>query len=163
MKTIVPFIVVILSAFGCRSNRQYAKVHPDSVVIRIAEIEIDSAYTEEYFAILMKEAEASVRLEPGVISIFPMYRKENPSEIKILEIYANKAAYQSHLQTPHFKHYKTSTLNMVKSLNLIDMKALDPGKMARIFKPKKLNRVFFHDWAVNPSFAGVPPSVTPND
>jgi quinol monooxygenase YgiN len=66
-----------------------------------------------------------------------MFQKENPTEIRILEIYAGKEAYESHLQTPHFKHYKTSTLNMVKSLRLVDMDAIDSETMPMIFRKIK--------------------------
>ena len=66
-----------------------------------------------------------------------MYQKENPTEIKILEIYADKEAYESHLETPHFKHYKTSTLKMVNSLKLIDMNAIDGDSMPMIFEKIK--------------------------
>jgi len=107
------------------------------MMIRIAEVEIDSNYLESYKNILAEEAEASVRLEPGVISIYPMHQKESPTKIRILEIYANKEAYKSHLETPHFLKYKKSTLKMVKSLQLIDMKAIDPETMPEIFH--KLN------------------------
>ncbi|QMU31620.1 antibiotic biosynthesis monooxygenase [Adhaeribacter radiodurans] len=103
------------------------------MIVRLSEIEINSNSLEEYNKILREEAEASVRLEPGVISIFPMYEKENPNQIRILEIYASKEAYESHLKTPHFQKYKTSTLNMVKSLKLIDMKAIDADTMKKIF------------------------------
>jgi quinol monooxygenase YgiN len=95
-------------------------------MIRLSEITIDSNYVEEYKAILQEESRASVKLEPGVVSIFPMFEKENPTEIRILEIYASREAYESHLKTPHFQKYKTSTLKMVKSLKLIDMKSIDP-------------------------------------
>jgi hypothetical protein len=47
--------------------------------VRISEIGIDADYLEEYKAILKEEAELSVRLEPGVIAIFPMYQKDNPT------------------------------------------------------------------------------------
>ncbi len=107
------------------------------MMIRISEIEIFPADLEEYSAILKEEAAASVKLEPGVISIFPMYQKENPTQIRILEIYANREAYESHLKTPHFQHYKTSTLKMVKSLKLIDMNALDSQIMVEIFRKLK--------------------------
>jgi len=69
-----------------------------------------------------------------VISIYPMYQKENPTEIRILEIYADKKAYEAHLETPHFKHYKTTTLKMVKSLKLVDMSAIDDQTMPMIFE-----------------------------
>ncbi|KAA5540315.1 antibiotic biosynthesis monooxygenase [Adhaeribacter rhizoryzae] len=103
------------------------------MIIRISEIEIDSKYLNEYNKILQEEAEASVRLEPGVISIFPMYQKEHPNQIRILEMYANQTAYAAHLKTPHFQKYKTTTLKMVKSLKLIDMQALDADTMKEIF------------------------------
>jgi quinol monooxygenase YgiN len=105
----------------------------NEMMVRISEIEIHSNYLAEYTAILQEEAEASVRLEPGVLSIFPMYRKEHPTEIRILEIYASREAYESHLKTPHFERYKTTTIEMVRSLKLVDMVAIDPESMARMF------------------------------
>jgi quinol monooxygenase YgiN len=109
----------------------------NEMIIRISEIEIDSDYLEEYNRILQEEAEASVRLEPGVISIFPMFQKENPGQVRILEIYAHKEAYESHLKTLHFQKYKTTTLKMVKSLKLMDMKAIDAETMTKIFSKLK--------------------------
>ena len=106
---------------------------PQGMMVRISEIQIDPARLDEYNAILKEESEASVRLEPGVISIFPMYQRENPTEVRILEIYASRAAYESHIQSPHFQKYKTTTLPMVKSLKLVDMEALDPATMPTIF------------------------------
>lgn len=104
------------------------------LMVRIAEIEIIPEYLEAYKEILKIEAAASVKLEPGVIVIFPMYEKEHSTRVKILEIYADKAAYHTHLKTPHFLHYKTETLKMVKSLKLVEMTALDTETMLNIFK-----------------------------
>ncbi|MBD0851848.1 antibiotic biosynthesis monooxygenase [Maribacter arenosus] len=104
------------------------------MMVRIAEIEVEPDYLEEYISILKEEAEASVRLEAGVICIYPMFQKENPNQIRLLEIYADNTSYESHLQTPHFKHYKESTLPMVKSLQLVDMESIDQKTMANIFK-----------------------------
>ena len=106
-------------------------------MIRISEIEIDSNYVEAYKAILKEESRASVKLEPGVISIYPMYQKENPTQVRILEIYASREAYELHLKTPHFQGYKTTTLKMVKSLKLIDMEAIDRETMPEIFRKLK--------------------------
>jgi 4-carboxymuconolactone decarboxylase len=107
-------------------------IEPD-MLVRISEIEIIPEYLEEYKTILEKESSESVKLESGVIAIYPMFQKENPLQIRIIEIYANQKAYKSHLQTPHFQHYKTRTLKMVKSLKLVDMTALDPNTMPLIF------------------------------
>ncbi|MFD2287983.1 carboxymuconolactone decarboxylase family protein [Pedobacter petrophilus] len=107
------------------------------MMVRISEIEILPEYLAEYNAILKEESSASVKIEPGVLAIFPMFQKESPNQIRIIEIYANKAAYQSHLTTPHFKQYKTATLKMVKDLKLIDMNSLDEASMTEIFKKLK--------------------------
>ena len=127
-----------LTSFGNLTSpddeiKQKEEFNFDDMMIRMAEIEVDSNYLEEYIRILKEESAASVRLEPGVVCIYPMYQKENPTAIRLLEIYANKEAYESHLQTPHFKHYKTATLKMVRSLKLIDMEAIDKGTMPTIF------------------------------
>jgi quinol monooxygenase YgiN len=109
----------------------------NNMMIRISEIEIDSIYLKEYINILQKESKASVQKEPGVIAIFPMYQKENPTQVRILEIYADKTAYDNHIKSSHFQEYKTSTLKMVKSLKLIDMNSIDPETMVELFR--KLN------------------------
>ncbi|GAB3319981.1 hypothetical protein GCM10027299_13210 [Larkinella ripae] len=111
-------------------------IEPD-LMVRIAEIEVAPEHLEAYKAILKEEAAASVKQEPGVIAIFPMFQRENPTQIRLLELYANRAAYQAHLKSPHFQKYKTSTLKMVKSLKLVDMASLDPETMPEVFKKFK--------------------------
>src|SRR3569832_929490 len=99
------------------------------MMIRISEIEIHPEHLEEYKRILQEESRASVKLEPGVVAIFPMSQEANPAQIRILEIYDSHEAYESHLQTPHFRKYKAETLKMVKSLKLVDMTAIDAEAM----------------------------------
>ncbi|MCE6991241.1 carboxymuconolactone decarboxylase family protein [Dyadobacter sp. CY323] len=107
------------------------------MMVRISEIEIVPEFLNEYNAILKEESSASIEKEPGVIAIFPMNAKDQPTQIRIVEIYADSAAYQSHLKTQHFQHYKTTTLKMVKSLKLVDMHSLDQETMLEIFKKLK--------------------------
>ena len=116
------------------SRPPQAPVRRDGMLVRMSEIEIFPKDLARYKAVLKKEAAASVRLEPGVVAIFPMSERERPAQIRILEIYASRGAYESHLKTPHFQEYKTTTLKMVKSLRLVDMETLDAGTMGRIFK-----------------------------
>jgi quinol monooxygenase YgiN len=107
------------------------------MMVRIAEIQVEENNLKQYKAILNEEAEASVRLESGVIAIVPMYRTENATAFSILEIYASREAYESHLKTPHFQHYKSATLHMVKSFKLVEMQVLDAQTMTRIFAKMK--------------------------
>ncbi len=107
------------------------------MMIRMAEIDVDSKYISEYSAILKESAETSMRLEKGVIAIFPMFQKENPTQIRILEVYLNKESYEAHLQTLHFKHYKTTTLKMIKSLKLVEMQPIDVETMQKMLSKIK--------------------------
>lgn len=93
-------------------------------IVRLAEIEVEPEYLEEYMAFAKEVGETSVKVEPGVLTLFSMQTKEDPCKIYILEIYANQEAYQSHIQTAHFKKYKEGTAKMVKSLKLIDVNPL---------------------------------------
>ncbi len=131
------FLPALLCGSCDKPNLNNKTFNAGNMMIRMAELEIDSAYIDEYIAILKEEAAASVRLEPGVVCIYPMFQKESPTQIRLLEIYANKEAYEAHLQTPHFQHYKTTTLEMVKSLKLIDMSAIAPETMPEIFSKLK--------------------------
>ncbi|MEL4308839.1 putative quinol monooxygenase [Joostella sp. CR20] len=134
MKKLSLLCIAITLFISCTEESVSKKsFNTDEMMVRIAEIEVDSLYLEEYMSILKEEAKASVAIEPGVISIFPMFEKDTPTKIKILEIYADKKAYELHLETPHFKHYKTSTLKMVKNLKLIEMSSMDFETMPMIF------------------------------
>jgi quinol monooxygenase YgiN len=91
-----------------------------SRVVRLAELHIDPSQLEEYKAALRDEIEASIRLEPGVLTLYAVSVRGDPAQIRIFEMYADAAAYEAHLQTQHFKKYKTGTRGMVKSLVLVE-------------------------------------------
>src|SRR6476659_7445734 len=75
-------------------------------IVRIAKLQIDSMQLETYRAALRAEIETSIRVEPGVLTLYAVEEKKRPGYITIFEVYANDAAYKSHLETPHFKKYK---------------------------------------------------------
>ncbi len=133
--------LVLLASAGGQATRENGVPAPANsqevnkgMLVRISEIQINPEHLDEYKAILKEEAAASVKLEPGVVSIYPMSKRDDATEIRILEIYANRQAYETHLRTPHFQKYKTTTLKMVKLLKLVDMDVMDPETMRRIFK-----------------------------
>ena len=67
-----------------------------------------------------RRAPAEPGLEPGVLTLFAVSVKDHPTQIRMFETYADMAACEAHLQTPHFKMYKIGTQHMVKSLTLIE-------------------------------------------
>ena len=93
-------------------------------IVRLAEIEIYPDKLDEYLSFAEEVGRVSMATEPGVIGLFSMCDKSDASKVYILEVYADKEAYQAHLQTAHFKKYKGGTSNMVKSLKLIDTNPL---------------------------------------
>ena len=109
----------------------------DGLIIRIAEIEVHKKYLNEYLAAAHEVGATSIKEEEGVICIFPMQVKDKPTTIRIVEIYRDESAYQSHLQTSHFLAYKQGTLHMVKSLRLVPVDALAPEAMPLIFEKIK--------------------------
>jgi len=127
----------VIIAFFFVNNTAHAQQH--EMMLRISEIEIHPQYLEEYKMSLEVEAEASVSLEKGVIAIFPMFQKDNPTQVRILEMYKDQEAYQCHLKTEHFLKYKTTTFHMVKALKLVDMDALDLDAAGHIFKKMPAN------------------------
>ena len=98
-------------------------------IVRLAEIEVFPEKMEAYLAYAKEVGTVSMNCEPGVIGLFSMQDKSNPSKVYILEVYADQAAYQAHLQTAHFKKYKEGTASMVKSLKLIETDPLVTAKL----------------------------------
>jgi len=89
-------------------------------IVRIAELEIDPDQVAAYKIALKEEIETSIRVEPGVLTLYAVSVKDHPNQVRLFESYSNQAAYQSHLQTAHFRKYKVQTQSMVKSLTLIE-------------------------------------------
>ena len=107
---------------------------PTNAIYRIAEIEVKPEFLDDYLAAAATVGATSVREEPGVLCIFPMQDAEKPTSIRILEIYRDESAYKSHLETPHFRAYKTGTPHMIKFLRLAPMRPLDATLPPDVFR-----------------------------
>jgi quinol monooxygenase YgiN len=103
----------------------------DKRTVRLAELEIYPDQLNAYKTALKEEIEASIRTEPGVLTLYAVSVKAHPEQIRLFETYRDVASYQAHLQSPHFKKYKEQTQEMVKSLTLLDT---DPIMLGSKFK-----------------------------
>jgi quinol monooxygenase YgiN len=99
--------------------------------IQIAEIEIDASQIDAYTAAVKEHIETAVRVEPGVLVLYAVSEKSDPSRVKVFEIYRDIDAYRLHLESDHFKRYKATTETMVKSLKLIRTDAISLGAKSR--------------------------------
>jgi quinol monooxygenase YgiN len=87
--------------------------------VQIAELTVDPAQLENYKAAAREQIDTAIRVEPGVLALYMVADKDNPSRIHVFEMYADTDAYKAHLEAAHFKKYKTTTQSMVTSLNLV--------------------------------------------
>ena len=99
--------------------------------IQIAEIVVDPAQIDSYKTAVAEQIEAAVRLEPGVLVLYSVSKKDNPSQITVFEIYRDREAYLAHLQAPHFLNYKATVEKMVQSLKLIPVDPVVLGSQAK--------------------------------
>jgi quinol monooxygenase YgiN len=114
---ITSFIFITMLTFG------YTPVtaQQEERKVRIAKIEIYPAYIEQYRVALAEHAKTAMQVEPGVLALQAVYDKAHPTMVTVFEVYASEDAYQAHLKTPHFLKYKSGTLKMVKSLELVEV------------------------------------------
>jgi len=88
--------------------------------IRLAELEIDPARLEEFSAAIRDGIETAIRVEPGVLALHAVFEKDDPARVRVFEIYTDEGAYRTHLQTPHFLRFRTTTETMIRSRRLLD-------------------------------------------
>ena len=121
MTIIALFILTLLLATKVMAQER-------NQMVRLAKIKVDSLQLEKYNAALKEQMATAVRMEAGVLTYYAVADKNDPSNITILEIYADSAAYKSHIETPHFKKYKETVKDMVQSLKLIDATFIGSAK-----------------------------------
>jgi len=105
---------------GCLWVGSVFAAPPAEQVVRIAQLVIDPAQLAAYQAAVKEEMADSVRLEPGVIAIYSVAEKDHPNRLHFFEIYADEAAYQSHIASAHFQKYVKTAQSMILSRVLIE-------------------------------------------
>ena len=101
--------------------------------VRLSKVEVYPEYLDEYMKYATEVGEISLRTEPGVLTMYAVSEKENPRRITILETYASREAYESHVASEHFQKYKQGTLHMVKTRVLSDQTPLNPANRINNF------------------------------
>jgi quinol monooxygenase YgiN len=114
------FVFIMILTIG----HSMASAQQANQKVRIAKIEIYSAYLDEYRTALAVHAKTAVQVEPGVLALEAVYDKVHPTRVTVFEVYASEETYQAHLKTPHFLKYKNTTLKMVKSLELVEVASI---------------------------------------
>src|SRR6185295_16917652 len=71
-------------------------------IVRLAKIEIDSSQLQDYKTALKEEIETSVRLEPGVLTLYAVQEKGNPSR-RFMQIQVHTKYICKHLILKNIK------------------------------------------------------------
>ena len=122
LKTLFAFAIALFTVSLFLNNKAIAQ--DKNQMVRLAKIKVDPLQLEKYNRALKEQMATAVKTEPGVLTYYAVADKKDPSQITILEIYADTVAYKSHIETPHFKKYKDTVKDMVKSLELVDVTLL---------------------------------------
>lgn len=128
MKRLLPAFLILSGGVAPAAGEE------TGAVFRISEVEVHPGFSGPYAEAGKAVASASVGREPGVICIVPLRSKENPALFRIVEIYADRNAYDAHLRTEHFLKYKRETLRMIKSLSLPDFIPVNPEGLPAVFR-----------------------------
>ncbi|WP_297218221.1 putative quinol monooxygenase [uncultured Desulfovibrio sp.] len=87
----------------------------DVTTVRIAQLQIKPECLHAFTLAVREGMEAALRTEPGVLAIYAVADKNDPTRLTFFEMYADDAAYERHRQTPHFQKYFHTTKSMIAS------------------------------------------------
>lgn len=114
-KSLVLGVVGVVLALSLGASEK-----PHAPLVRIAELEIEPSRLDAFKEAVKEEMETSVRVEPGVLAIYAVAEKENPSRLRFFEMYTDEAAFRAHIDSPHFRKYRATTQGMIRSRKLIE-------------------------------------------
>jgi quinol monooxygenase YgiN len=129
--TVRQFMILGVTALFVAMSGAPAMSEESKQHIQIAEIVVDPAQLDNYKFAVAEQIEAAIRLEPGVLVLYSVSSKDDPSRITVFEIYRDRDAYLAHLQAPHFLKYKATVEKMVKSLKLMPVDPVVLGSQAK--------------------------------
>lgn len=68
----------------------------------IVPIQIKAGFKEQFVEAMLDDAKGSVNDEPGCLRFDVIQDASDPNRIWLYEVYVDEAAFQAHLQAPHF-------------------------------------------------------------
>ncbi len=116
--SIVLFVITMVAAMLLGASGK--AVAAEAGAVRIAHLRIKPDQLEAFKEAVKEEMRDALSLEPGVLAIYAVADKDDPTKIMFFEMYVNEEAYQVHRETPHFKKYFETTKDMIAERILMD-------------------------------------------
>lgn len=92
----------------------------DVASVRIARLHIKKDRLADFLAAVKEGMEAALRVEPGVVAIYAVADKNDPTKLTFFEMYVDENAYRIHRATPHFQKYFHTTKDMIAKRELME-------------------------------------------
>jgi autoinducer 2-degrading protein len=89
-------------------------VHSGAFVI-IAEFEVKPDQLERFLELARTDASQSVAKEPGCHQFDVTVDREQPNRVVLYEVYADAAAFDSHVEMPHLKAFRAGIEDLIVS------------------------------------------------
>lgn len=88
--------------------------------VRIARLDIKPECLDAFLIAVREEMATSLRVESGVIALYAVADRQDPTKMTFFEMYADDAAYERHRKTPHFQKYFQTTKDMIARRVLLE-------------------------------------------
>jgi quinol monooxygenase YgiN len=98
--------------------------------VRIAQLDVDPQRLAEFKTVLKQSVSTSVRVEPGVYTLYAVALKAQPNRFLVFEMYKDEATYAAHRETPHFRTFFEATQTMVTSRTFLEVDPVVLGAKA---------------------------------
>jgi quinol monooxygenase YgiN len=105
-------------------KHELSEADSEDFFIRLIKIKIDSGAIDDFARLARTVMLPGLKKEPGVLVMYAVAEKNDPTHVDVLEVYADSLAYQMHIKTQHFLAYKKESGKMIRSLTLTDVKPI---------------------------------------
>lgn len=79
------------------------------------EFELQESHVDEFIPLIRQNAETSKRVEPGCRQFDVCIDPTNSAYVFLYELYDDRAAFEAHLATDHFRSFDKMSAAMIRS------------------------------------------------
>ena len=90
------------------------------------EFGIEPASWREFIPLMIENAHLSRTIEPGCRQFDICVDKARPSTVFLYELYDDRAAFDAHLASPHFKAFAAATQKMILGRSILTWQRIAP-------------------------------------
>ena len=90
----------------------------------VVDFELAPGTMDRFLPLMIENAQSSLRDEPGCLRFDVWTDEATPDAVYLYEIYDSEAAFQAHMQTPHFKAFNLAADGMIAAKTVKTLQSL---------------------------------------